>query len=333
MTVSASTSHRFSRATLQGMRCRIRPSCGTSSRSLRSPSTKLIAEAWDAAGLYQVGTFIGDAWKEWNGRFRDDVRSFFRGDEGMATRFADRLLGSPDVYGHKQREAEANVNFVTCHDGFSLNDLVSYNEKHNEANGEHNRDGADDNRSWNCGVEGPTNDPQIERLRNRQVKNMLTVTMLSLGVPMILMGDEVRRTQHGNNNAYCHDDESNWFDWTLVEQHADVLRFVTLLAARRTLREGNERRQPHRHVAPRQDRVARREPASAGLESPVAQRRVWRRDEARGPRSAPDHECVLGSARLRAPERARPRRVAPVDRYVTRIAGGHRSVAVGGTGR
>jgi isoamylase len=117
------------------------------------------------------------------------------------------------VYGHKGREAEASVNFITCHDGFSLNDLVSYNSKHNEANGEQNRDGADDNRSWNCGVEGPTDDPQIEELRNRQVKNFLTVTLFSFGVPMILMGDELRRTQRGNNNAYCHDNEANWFDW------------------------------------------------------------------------------------------------------------------------
>ena len=139
--------------------------------------TKLIAEAWDAAGLYQVGSFIGDSWREWNGRFRDDVRSFFRGDDGSVGRFADRLLGSPQIYGHKEREAEESVNFVTCHDGFTLNDLVSYNEKHNEANGENNRDGANDNRSWNCGVEGPTDDPRVSRaLRNRQVKNFLTVT-------------------------------------------------------------------------------------------------------------------------------------------------------------
>jgi glycogen operon protein len=205
--------------------------------------TKLIAEAWDAAGLYQVGSFIGDAWKEWNGHFRDDVRSFFRGEDGTVGRLADKLLGSPAVYGHKQREAEASVNFVTCHDGFSLNDLVSYDGKHNDANGEDNRDGADDNRSWNCGVEGPTGDPAIERLRNRQVKNMLTTTLLSLGVPMLLMGDEVRRTQGGNNNAYCRDDEHNWFDWTLTETHADVLRFVRLLAARRSLRDETNERQ------------------------------------------------------------------------------------------
>ncbi len=205
--------------------------------------TKLIAEAWDAAGLYQVGSFIGDTWQEWNGRFRDDVRSFFRGDEGMVPRLADRMLGSPEVYGHKQREAGASVNFVTCHDGFTLHDLVSYNGKHNQANGEDNRDGADDNRSWNCGAEGPTDDPEIERLRNRQVKNMITVTLLSLGVPMLLMGDEVRRTQGGNNNAYCHDDESNWFDWGLVQKHADVLRFVRLLIARRTLRNETDERQ------------------------------------------------------------------------------------------
>ncbi|MDM8006920.1 MAG: glycogen debranching protein GlgX [Phycisphaerae bacterium] len=199
--------------------------------------TKIIAEAWDAAGLYQVGSFIGDSWREWNGRFRDDIRGFFRCDRGSVTRLADRLLGSPEVYGHKQREPEQSVNFVTCHDGFTLNDLVSYSRKHNEANGENNRDGGDDDRSCNCGIEGPTEDPAVQRLRNRQVKNLLTVTMLSLGVPMILMGDEVRRTQRGNNNAYCHDDETSWFDWSLLNAHADVHRFVQLLAARRLLRD------------------------------------------------------------------------------------------------
>jgi isoamylase len=198
--------------------------------------TKLIAEAWDAAGLYQVGSFIGDSWKEWNGRFRDDIRAFFRGESNSVARVADRLVGSPEIYGHEGREAEQSVNFVTCHDGFTLNDLVSYNNKHNDANGQNNCDGTNDNRSWNCGVEGPTNDPAIESLRNRQVKNFLTVTMLSLGMPMILMGDEARRSQAGNNNAYCQDNEISWFDWTLVEKHADVHRFVTLLNARRSLR-------------------------------------------------------------------------------------------------
>ena len=205
--------------------------------------TKLIAEAWDAGGLYQVGTFAGDSWKEWNGRFRDDVRSFFRGEEGSINAFVDRLIGSPSLYGHKEREPEQSVNFVTCHDGFTLNDLVSYDVKHNEANGENNRDGADDNRSWNCGVEGPTDDPAIDKLRTRQVKNLFTVTMLSAGTPMMLMGDEVRRTQGGNNNAYCQDNETSWFDWTLLAERADVLRFVTMLNARRVLRDVEHERQ------------------------------------------------------------------------------------------
>ena len=199
--------------------------------------TKLIAEAWDAGGLYQVGSFLGDSWREWNGRFRDDVRSFLRGDDGSVSPLADRLLGSPQIYGHKEREVEESVNFVTCHDGFTLNDLVSYNQKHNELNGDDDRDGTDDNRSCNWGVEGPTSDPTIEGVRNRQVKNFLTVTMLSLGLPMMLMGDEVRRTQQGNNNAYCQDNETSWFDWSLVTKHADVHRFVTLLSKRCLVRD------------------------------------------------------------------------------------------------
>jgi isoamylase len=204
--------------------------------------TKIIAEAWDAAGLYQVGSFIGDNWKEWNGRFRDDLRSFFRGDRGSIRHLADRIVGSPEVYGHKEREAEQSVNFVTCHDGFTLNDLVSYNHKHNEANNEGNRDGSNDDRSWNCGVEGPTDNAAIEKLRNRQVKNLLAVTILSLGVPMILMGDELRRSQNGNNNAYCQDNEISWMDWGLLDRHADLHRFVRLLNERRLLREtGPER--------------------------------------------------------------------------------------------
>jgi isoamylase len=198
---------------------------------------KLIAEAWDAAGLYQVGSFTGDSWKEWNGRFRDDVRSFFRGDCGTVERFAARLLGSPDIYGHEEREPEQSINFITCHDGFTLNDLVSYNTKHNEENGEGNRDGSDYNLSWNCGHEGPTTDPDIERLRNRQTKNFVAVTLLALGAPMLSMGDEVRRTQLGNNNAYCQDNELSWFDWRLVEQHGDLLRFCSHMIRNRIRRE------------------------------------------------------------------------------------------------
>ncbi len=191
--------------------------------------TKLIAEAWDAAGLYQVGSFVGDSWKEWNGQFRDDVRAFVRGDPGTASKIAPRFLASPDLFGHEEREPEQSINFVTCHDGFTLNDVVSYNQKHNEANKEGNRDGYNHNLSWNHGVEGPTDDPRIERLRNRQVKNLLAITLLSLGVPMLLMGDEVRRTQRGNNNAYCQDNEISWLDWRLLEKHADIHRFVKRL--------------------------------------------------------------------------------------------------------
>ena len=200
---------------------------------------KLIAEAWDAAGLYQVGSFVGDSWKEWNGRFRDDVRSFFKGDRDTVSKFASRLLGSPDIFGYEEREPEQSINFVTCHDGFTLNDLVSYNSKHNEANGEDNRDGSNDNISWNCGVEGPTDDPSIERLRNRQVKNFFTVTLLAAGAPMLLMGDEVRRSQQGNNNAYGQDNELSWFDWDLVGKHAGLLRFVRRLISGRLRRDAS----------------------------------------------------------------------------------------------
>lgn len=199
--------------------------------------TKLIAEAWDAAGLYQVGNFIGDSWKEWNGKFRDDVRSFMKGDSGVVKRFVTRLVGSPDLFAHQEREPEQSINFVTCHDGFTLNDLVSYNEKHNEANGEENRDGGNDNLSWNGGEEGPTSNPDIEAWRNRQIKNFFTINLLSVGAPMILMGDEVRRTQQGNNNAYCQDNVLSWFDWSLVKKHADLFRFVKLLLDYRLARD------------------------------------------------------------------------------------------------
>jgi glycogen operon protein len=205
-------------------------------------NVKLIAEAWDAAGLYQVGTFVGDRWQEWNGRFRDDVRAFVKGDSGTVRSLASRLVGSPDIYAHEDREAEQSINFVTCHDGFTLNDVVSYNTKHNEANREDNRDGSDDNHSWNCGVEGPSDDPDIERLRNRQVKNLLTLLLAGVGTPMLLMGDEVRRTQRGNNNAYCQNNEISWFDWSLVDAHADVRRFARTLIQLRTDRRLSDER-------------------------------------------------------------------------------------------
>jgi len=198
---------------------------------------KLIAEAWDAGGLYQVGSFMGDSWKEWNGEFRDDVRSFIKGDNGVISRFAARLLASPDIYGHQEREPEQSINFITCHDGFTLNDLVSYDRKHNEANGENNQDGAEFNVSWNCGSEGPIVDPAVEELRNRQVKNFMAVTLLAIGTPMILMGDEARRTQRGNNNAYCQDNEIGWFDWGLLALHSDIHRFTKLLIAARLLHD------------------------------------------------------------------------------------------------
>ena len=201
--------------------------------------TKLIAEAWDAAGLYQVGSFVGDSWKEWNGKFRDDIRSFVRGDNGFVSRFATRLIGSPDLYLDENREPEQSVNFITCHDGFTLNDLVSYNTKHNEANGEENRDGSNENFSWNFGIEGPSKDESVESYRNRQVKNFLAINLLAVGAPMILMGDEVRRTQNGNNNAYCQDNELSWFDWSLSEKHADIHRFVKLLVQVRLHRDAS----------------------------------------------------------------------------------------------
>jgi glycogen operon protein len=203
----------------------------------RLAGTKLIAEAWDAAGLYQVGSFVGDRWQEWNGRFRDDVRRFVKGDAESVPRLAARLLGSPDIFGHEEREAEQSINFVTCHDGFTLNDLVSYNHKHNQANGEDNRDGADDNLSWNCGVEGASDDGAVESLRNRQIKNFLAIELLAAGTPMLLMGDELRHTQHGNNNAYCHDNETSWIDWRRLDRHGDIHRFVTALIAFRQRRD------------------------------------------------------------------------------------------------
>jgi isoamylase len=202
--------------------------------------TKLIAEAWDAAGLYQVGTFVGDSWKEWNGRFRDDVRSFIRGDEGKIKSFISRMIGSPDIFLHQEREPEQSINFVTCHDGFTLYDLVAYNHKHNELNGEGNRDGSNDNLSWNCGEEGPSVDPWIEFLREKQMRNFFTTVLLAMGAPMISMGDEVKRTQKGNNNPYCQDNELSWFDWDLVGQNQGLLRFVKILISQRLRRDASQ---------------------------------------------------------------------------------------------
>lgn len=192
----------------------------------------LIAEAWDAGGLYQVGHFPDyGRWLEWNGKFRDAARRFIKGDPGMTGEIVQRIMGSPDLYQRPDRGPAASINFINCHDGFTLRDLFSYNEKHNLDNGENNRDGANDNWSWNCGVEGESDDPEIIALRDRMQKNALTLLLLSQGIPMINMGDECGRTQHGNNNTYCHDEPWNWLDWNLPRQHAGLHRFFRLLAA------------------------------------------------------------------------------------------------------
>lgn len=196
--------------------------------------TKLVAEAWDAAGAYQVGSFSSRRWAEWNGHFRDDVRRFWRGDEGMVGPFASRICGSSDLYGRSGKGPECSINFVTCHDGFTLSDLVSYAWKHNEANGEGNRDGTYENYSANYGVEGECDDPAIKALRVRQIKNFLLTLAISRGVPMLMAGDEFGRTQHGNNNAYCQDNEISWIDWSLLEEHRDIFQFARgVLALRR----------------------------------------------------------------------------------------------------
>lgn len=190
---------------------------------------KLIAEAWDAAGIYQVGSFPSyHRWSEWNGRYRDAIRRFIKGDDGTAAEMATRLAGSADLY--ERRGAAASVNFITAHDGFTLRDLISYNEKHNEANGEQNQDGDNSNNSWNCGHEGETDDPEIQALRGRQARNALLLLLTSRGIPMLQAGDEAGRTQHGNNNGYCHD-EPSWFDWSLVQSNESLVRFTRLAIA------------------------------------------------------------------------------------------------------
>jgi len=188
--------------------------------------TDLVAEAWDAAGLYQVGAFPGQRFREWNGRFRDDVRRFLRGDDATIEALMARVVGSPDLYRGERDRPSRSVNFVTCHDGFTLRDLVTYNRKHNDGNGERNRDGSEHNLSWNCGVEGPTRSPTVREVRRRQVRNFLALLLLSHGQPMIWMGDEVGRTQGGNNNAYALDEPLGWFDWADTERQADLLRFT-----------------------------------------------------------------------------------------------------------
>lgn len=188
--------------------------------------TKIIAEAWDAAGLYQVGSFVGHRWAEWNGQYRDDVRRFVKSEGNSVLRLAARIAGSRDLYPQPDREPNRSINFITCHDGFTLNDLVSYNEKHNDANGCENRDGTDINLSWNCGAEGYSGDPAAEKLRAQQVRNFLVILLTSQGTPMLLMGDEVRRTQDGNNNVFCQDNPTSWFNWMDETRAADILAFT-----------------------------------------------------------------------------------------------------------
>ena len=193
-------------------------------------NTKLIAEAWDAAGLYQVGSFPAwGRWAEWNGKYRDDLRRFVKSDEGLAGALASRLTGSPDLYAVSGRQANHSINFITAHDGFTLADLVSYDGKHNEANGEENRDGTNENYSWNCGAEGPSSDARIGELRRRQMRNFAALLLVSGGTPMILAGDEMARTQMGNNNAYFQDNEISWINWDLVDQNADMVEFFRRL--------------------------------------------------------------------------------------------------------
>lgn len=187
--------------------------------------TKLIAEAWDAAGLYQIGSFTGYRWSEWNGKYRDALRKFIKGIPGVIGDVADRIAGSSDIYSQHRHKPTNGINFISCHDGFTMMDLVSYNEKHNSANGEDNRDGINDNVSWNSGVEGETDSPEIIKFRKKRIKNFAAILFCSQGVPMILSGDEVGKSQAGNNNVYCQDNETAWFDWTLVDKNSDLLRF------------------------------------------------------------------------------------------------------------
>ena len=210
------------------------PLLGRIAEDLILRDMKIIAEAWDAGGAYEVGSFSKRRWSEWNGHYRDEVRRFWRGDDGMLGLFAQRISGSADIYFKSGKGPECSINFITCHDGFTLNDLVSYNDKHNEANGENGQDGINANFSANYGAEGGTKDTGIESVRKRQIKNFLLTLLVSRGVPMLLGGDEFRRTQGGNNNAYCQDNETSWIDWTQLEQHQEIYRFAQgMIAFRR----------------------------------------------------------------------------------------------------
>jgi isoamylase len=204
--------------------------------------SKIIAEAWDAAGLYHVGSFPGYRWMEWNGKYRDSLRRAVRGDPGLVAELATRIAGSSDLYQGNLRHPINSINFVTCHDGFTLADLVAYDHKHNAANHEGNRDGCDHEHSWNCGVEGDTDDPDILALRRRQAKNFMALLLLSQGIPMINAGDEFLRTAGGNNNTWCQDNPTGWLDWGLAEQNADMVRFVAGLIALRKRHRSLRRR-------------------------------------------------------------------------------------------
>jgi glycogen operon protein len=213
----------------------------------------IIAEAWDAAGLYQVGDFPGFRWAEWNGLYRDTLRGFVRGDAGLIGDVATRIAGSSDLYQSRGRRPANSINLITCHDGFSLNDLVSYDDKHNEANGEDNRDGHDHNLSWNCGVEGPTDDPKVVALRRQQARNFMALLLLSQGVPMLLAGDELLRTKQGNNNTYCQNNALSWVDWRLADANRDMLAFTRAMIAFR-----------HRHATLRRNHFLTGEPQHQG---------------------------------------------------------------------
>ena len=294
------------------------PRCSNASPKTRScRDVKIIAEAWDAAGAYEVGSFSERRWAEWNGRYRDDVRRFWRGDDGMLGLFASRICGSADIYAASGKGPESSINFVTCHDGFTLNDLVSYRAKHNEANGEDNRDGTDANFSENYGAEGETTDAGIEAVRNRQIKNFLLTLLISRGVPMLLGGDEFRRTQGGNNNAYCQDNETSWYDWTCLERHQEIYRFARgLIAFRRSASDSGQGAVLHR----RRDRMVRPARRIARLDRPE-RKAVWLSGpRRRAERLLPAVQCRRRGRRLPPAAHAGRRPLAPRNGHLSQSA-------------